>query len=55
LLLGASDRAIGLVGRFAAGFADSGASGLIEPRVATMAQRVFESALGGACSRAGAI
>ena len=47
LLLGASDRAIGLVDRFAACFADARAPGLIEHRVATLVgQRVFGIALG---------
>ena len=47
LLLGATDRAIGLVGRFAACFEDGRASGLVEHTVETMvAQRVFGIALG---------
>jgi hypothetical protein len=47
LLLGATDRAIGLVGRFAACFADGRDAGLVEHTVATMvAQRVFGIALG---------
>jgi hypothetical protein len=47
LLLGATDRAIGLVGRFAAGFEDGRESGLVEHTVETMvAQRVFGIALG---------
>jgi hypothetical protein len=47
LLLGATDRAIGLVGRFAACFADSRDAGLVEHTVETMvAQRVFGIALG---------
>ena len=47
LLLGASDRAIGLVDRFAACFADGRAPGLIEHEVATLVgQRVFGIALG---------
>jgi hypothetical protein len=49
LLLGAADRAIGLVARFAACFADGRNPGLIEHRVETLvAQRVFGIALGGA-------
>jgi hypothetical protein len=55
LLLGATDRAIGLVARFAACFSDRRNPGLIEHRVETLvAQRVFGIALGGACPRAGA-
>ena len=47
LLLGATDRAIGLVGRFAACFADARAQGQVEHSVAAMvAQRVFGLALG---------
>ena len=47
LLLGATDRAIGLVGRFAACFADGRDAGLVEHTVETMvAQRVFGIALG---------
>jgi hypothetical protein len=47
LLLGATDRAIGLVGRFAACFADGRAQTQIEHTVETMvAQRVFGLALG---------
>jgi hypothetical protein len=47
LLLGATDRAIGLVARFAACFADRRNPGLIEHRVETLvAQRVFGIALG---------
>ena len=47
LLLGASDRAIGLVERFAACFVDARAPGLIEHEVATLiGQRVFGIALG---------
>ncbi|HEX6143077.1 MAG TPA: IS1380 family transposase [Geminicoccaceae bacterium] len=47
LLLGATDRAIGLVSRFAACFADARDPRLIEHTVATMvAQRVFGVALG---------
>jgi hypothetical protein len=54
LLLGATDRAIGLVTRFAACFADGRARSQIEHSVAAMvAQRVFGIALGGACPRAG--
>jgi hypothetical protein len=47
LLLGAADRAIGLVARFAACFDDGRAPALVEHSVATMvAQRVFGIALG---------
>jgi hypothetical protein len=47
LLLGASDRAIGLVDRFASCFADARTPGLIEHRVGTLVgQRVFGIALG---------
>ena len=47
LLLGASDRAIGVVDRFAACFIDARAPELIEHRVATLVgQRVFGIALG---------
>ena len=47
LLLGATDRAIGLVARFAACFADRRAQAQVEHRVAAMvAQRVFGIALG---------
>ena len=47
LLLGATERAIGLVGRFAACFADGRAAGLVEHTVETMlTQRVFGIALG---------
>jgi hypothetical protein len=47
LLLGAADRAIGLVARFAACFVDRRNPGLIEHRVETLvAQRVFGIALG---------
>ena len=47
LLLGASDRAIGLVGRFASCFADARTPELIEHQVATLVgQRVFGIALG---------
>ena len=47
LLLGATDRAIGLVGRFAACFIDHRALAQVEHTVATMvAQRVFGIALG---------
>jgi hypothetical protein len=54
LLLGATDRALGLVARFAGCFADRRHPGLIEHRVGTLvAQRVFGIALGGACPRAG--
>jgi len=47
LLLGATDRAIGLVGRFAACFTDHRRADLIEHEVATLVgQRVFGIALG---------
>ena len=47
LLLGATDRAIGLVGRFAACFGDGRAQAQVEHTVETMvAQRVFGIALG---------
>jgi hypothetical protein len=47
LLLGAADRAIGLVGRMAACFADARRAELIEHEVATLVgQRVFGIALG---------
>jgi hypothetical protein len=47
LLLGASDRAIGLVGRFASCFADARTPELVEHQVATLVgQRVFGIALG---------
>src|ERR671918_371118 len=47
LLLGATDRAIGLVRRFAASFADGRAQGQIEHTIEVMvAQRVFGIALG---------
>jgi hypothetical protein len=47
LLLGATDRAIGLVTRFAACFADGRAQAQVEHSVAAMvAQRVFGIALG---------
>jgi hypothetical protein len=47
LLLGATDRAIGLVARFAACFADGRAQAQVEHSIATMmAQRVFGIALG---------
>jgi hypothetical protein len=47
LLLGATDRAIGLVGRFAAAFSDARRPDLIEHSVATLVgQRVFGIALG---------
>ena len=47
LLLGATDRAIGLVKRFAECFADSRAAELIEHEVVTLVgQRVFGIALG---------
>jgi len=54
LLLGATDRAIGLVGRFAGCFDDARAQAQVEHSIAAMvAQRVFGIALGGACPRAG--
>jgi hypothetical protein len=47
LLLGAADRAIGLVGRFAACFSDARAPGRVEHELATLVgQRVFGIALG---------
>ncbi len=47
LLLGATDRAIGLVDRFAACFSDGRAAGRVVHDVATLAgQRVFGIALG---------
>jgi hypothetical protein len=47
LLLGATDRAIGLVGRFATCFADARAQAQVEHTIAAMvAQRVFGIALG---------
>jgi len=47
MLLGATDRAIGLIGRFAGCFTDHRAPDLIEHRVATLVgQRVFGMALG---------
>ena len=47
LLLGATDRAIGLVGRFAACFHDERCAELVEHEVATLVgQRVFAIALG---------
>ena len=47
LLLGATDRAIGLIERFAACFTDRRVAGLIEHKVATLVgQRVFGIALG---------
>jgi hypothetical protein len=47
LLLGATDRAIGLVGRFATCFRDARAPGRVEHEVATLVgQRVFGIALG---------
>lgn len=47
LLLGATDRAIGLIERFARCFSDSRAAELVEHKVATMVgQRVFGIALG---------
>ena len=47
LLLGASDRAIGLIDRFASCFTDSRLPELVEHRVATLiGQRIFGIALG---------
>ena len=47
LLLGAADRALGLVGRFAACFADGRVQAQVEHTVEAMvAQRVFGIALG---------
>jgi hypothetical protein len=47
LLLGATDRAIGLVDRFAACFQDSRSAALVEHEVRTLVgQRVFGIALG---------
>ncbi|MDP6516465.1 MAG: transposase, partial [Alphaproteobacteria bacterium] len=47
LLLGAADRAIGLIGRFAGCFEDRRCPGLVEHAVATLVgQRVFGIALG---------
>src|SRR5215213_8219298 len=47
LLLGATDRAVGLVGRFATCFRDARASERIEHEVATLVgQRIFGIALG---------
>jgi hypothetical protein len=47
LLLGASDRAIGLIDRFASCFTDSRSPELVEHRVATLiGQRIFGIALG---------
>src|SRR3954470_2368507 len=47
LLLGAADKAIGLVGRFAACFKDGRSPGRVEHEIATMVgQRVFGIALG---------
>ena len=54
LLLGATDRAIGLVGRLAGCFADACRAELVEHAVAMLiGQRVFGIALGAACPRAG--
>ena len=54
LLLGAADRAIGLVDRFAGCFVDYRSAELIEHEVRTLVgQRVFGIALGEACPRAG--
>jgi hypothetical protein len=48
LLLGATDRAIGLIGRFAACFIDRRKAELVEHLVATLiGQRMFRLALGG--------
>src|SRR5260370_17800832 len=47
LLLGATDRAIGMMARFAGGFHDERRAALIEPDVATfVGHRVFGIALG---------
>ena len=47
LLLGATDRAVRLIDRFAACFTDARAAGLVEHRVATLVgQRVYGLALG---------
>jgi hypothetical protein len=47
VLLGATDRAIGLVGRFAAGFVDGRTQAQVEHSVTAMvAQRIFGIALG---------
>ena len=54
LLLGATDRAIGLVVRMAGCFADARRPDLVEHKLATLiGQRVFGIALGAACPRAG--
>jgi hypothetical protein len=54
LLLGATDRAIGLVRRLARCFRDGRAPALVEHTVETMLlQRICGIALGGACPRAG--
>jgi hypothetical protein len=54
LLLGATDRVIQLMGRFAQCFTDSRLPVLVEHQVTTLVgQRVVGIALGGACPRAG--
>jgi hypothetical protein len=54
MLLGATDRRIGLVERFAGCFTDHRSADLIERWVARLVrQRVFGPALGGTCLRAG--
>jgi len=54
LLLGAADRAVRLIDRFAGCFTDHRSAGLIEHAVKTLVgQRVFGIALGAACPRAG--
>jgi hypothetical protein len=54
LLLGAADRALGLVGRLARCFTDGRVPELVEHTVETMLmQRICGIALGGACPRAG--
>ncbi len=54
LLLGAADRAVRLVERFAACFTDGRKAEAVEHAIATLVgQRVFAIALGGACPRAG--
>jgi Transposase DDE domain group 1 len=54
VLLGATDRSIRLVERFAGCFTDHRAADLIEHTVSTLVgQRVFGLALGDACPRAG--
>jgi hypothetical protein len=54
MLLGQTDRAIGLTERFAACFIDTRRAELVEHKVRTLVmQRVIGIALGGACPRAG--